>query len=160
MTSESSPSIDPRLRVLFLVASAVGIFLLPRIWMAATAAGVLSIAWLLVGLPPKRLLRQYYKLIPFAVFIIGSSALTKESAEVDRWIRWHGVGVNLGGAAIGVLMIVRVLAVVLASQVARAGDVRAIAHGLRTLGMPRTAAISIDAVLALLGGGGGGGGGG
>src|SRR6185369_10321149 len=111
-----------------------------------------------------RLLRQYYKLIPFALFIVGSYALTKESAEVDRWVHWHGIAVNLGGAAIGVLMIVRVLAVVIASQVARADDVRAIAHGLRTLGMPRTAAISIDAVLALLdsgaGGGDGGGGGG
>ena len=162
---KADSNVDPRLRVLFLIAAAVGIFLLPRLWMAATAAGVLSAAWLAVGLPPKRLLRQYYKLVPFGLFIVGSYALTKEDAAVDRWVHWHGIAVNLGGAAIGVLMIVRVLAVVLASQVARAGDVRAIAHGLRSLGMPKTAAISIDAVLALLGsgpgsGGGGGGGGG
>ncbi|MGZ3438530.1 MAG: CbiQ family ECF transporter T component, partial [Polyangia bacterium] len=156
MTSQRS--IDPRVRVLFLIASAIGIFVLPRVWMAATAAGVLSIAWLAVGLPPRRLVRQYYKLIPFGLFIVGSYALTRESETVDRWVHWHGIGVNLGGAAIGLLMILRVLAVVIASQVARAGDVRAIAHGLRTLGMPRTAAISIDAVLALLGSGPGSGG--
>ena len=66
---KSDSAIDPRLRVLFLVAAAVGIFLLPRIWMAATAAGVLSLAWLLVGLPPKRLVRQFYKLMPFGLFI-------------------------------------------------------------------------------------------
>src|SRR5437868_14298786 len=122
MKADSPPSptsIDPRLRVLFLIAAAVGIFVLPRIWMAAAAAGLLSVAWLAVGLPPKRLVRQYYKLIPFGLFIVGSYALTKEDAGVDRWIHWHGVAVNLGGAAIGLLMIVRVLAVVLASQVAR-----------------------------------------
>src|ERR1700745_3172628 len=134
-------SIDPRLRVAFLIASAVGIFLLPRIWVAAAAAGALSIAWLVVGLPPRRLVRQYYKLIPFTVFIVGSYAFTREDAAGDRWGEWrilgHALPVSLGGAAVGALMIVRVLAVVLASQVARAGDVRAIAHGLRSLGMPR-----------------------
>ena len=75
---KADSAIDPRLRVLFLVAAAVGIFLLPRVWMAATAAGVLAVAWLVVGLPPKRLLRQIYKLVPFTVFIVASYTLTKE----------------------------------------------------------------------------------
>ncbi len=161
---KSEWTIDPRLRVLFLVGAAVAIFLLPRVWMAGAAAGALAAAWLAVGLPPRRLARQVYKLVPFALFIVASYALTKEDAAVDRWARvalgpWH-VPINLGGAAVGALMVLRVLAVVMASQVARAGDARAVAHGLGKLGMPRIAAGSIDAVLALLGGGGGGGGGG
>src|SRR5213595_3542455 len=107
-TMKSASSIDPRLRVLFLVGTAVAIFMLPRVWMAATAAGVLAALWLLVGLPPARLGRQLYKLIPFGVFIVASYALTKEDASVDRWIEFHGLKLNLGGAAIGVLMILRV----------------------------------------------------
>ena len=78
--------------MLFLIAAAVGIFLIPRVWMAGVAAGVLAIAWLLVGLPPKRLVRQIYKLIPFTIFIVGSYALTKEDGAVDRWVHWHGLG--------------------------------------------------------------------
>ena len=58
------------------------------------------------------------------------------------------------------MMILRVVTVVLASRIARAGDERAVALGLRKLGAPDIIATSIDAVLALLGGGGGGGGGG
>src|SRR5438132_10082926 len=123
---KSASSIDPRLRVLFLVGTAVGIFLLPRVWMAATAAGILAVLWIACGLPPKRLARQVYKLIPFTLFILGSYALTKEDAGIDRWIELHGIKLNLGGAAIGLLMVLRVLAVVMASQVARAGDVRAV----------------------------------
>jgi hypothetical protein len=57
-------------------------------------------------------------------------------------------------------MVLRVLVVVLASRVVRAGDERAIALGLRKLGAPDVVATSIDAVLALLGGGGTAGGGG
>ena len=90
--------------------------------------------------------------MPFALFIVASYALTRQDATVDRWIHFHGVKINLGGATVGLLMVVRVLAVVMASQVARAGDPRAVAHGLGKLGMPRIAAVSIDAVLALLGG--------
>lgn len=160
----SNRTIDPRLRVLFLVSAAVGIFLLPRVWMAATAATLLALLWVLVGLPPSRLWRQIYKLLPFSLLIVGSYALTRSDPLLDRWIRlplgpWE-LPVNAGGAALGLLMVLRVLAVVLASQVARAGDARAVARGFGKLGMPRMAAVSIDAVLALLGDGNGGGGGG
>src|SRR5207245_966119 len=103
------------LRVLFLVGAAVGIFMLPRVWMAAMAAAVLAVLWIAVGLPPRRLARQVYKLIPFTLFILGSYALTKEDAAIDRWIEFHGIKLNMGGAAIGLLMVLRVLAVVMAS---------------------------------------------
>src|SRR5437667_442429 len=56
---KSASSIDPRLRVLFLVGAAVGIFMLPRVWMAAMAAAVLAVLWIAVGLPPARLLRRW-----------------------------------------------------------------------------------------------------
>src|SRR5690348_6862827 len=108
MISDAKGStVDPRLRVLFLVGAAVGIFVLPRLWMAATAAALLAVAWLAVGLPPRRLVRQVYKLIPFGLFIVGSYALTREDPAIDRWVAFHGLKINVGGAAIGLLMITR-----------------------------------------------------
>jgi hypothetical protein len=169
-----SVRIDPRLRVAYLVAIAVGVFLLRRLGPLAALFGVQCVLWLVVGLPASKLARQMGKLWGFAAFILASFALTSEEPELDRWIRPEvlpgvHVAINTYGALVGLAMVTRVVVVVLASQVARAGDGRAIAAGLRDLRVPPIVAASIDAVLALLGGddripgsglGGGGGGGG
>ena len=159
--------VDPRLRVLYLVAVAVGVFFLRELWQIGALLAVQGVLWIVVDLPPRRLLRQLVKLWGFALFILASYAFTAEDPSTDRWVRVEvaGVGapVNVAGALLGVVMILRVMTVVLASQVARAGDARAIAAGLGKLGLPTLPAASIDAVLALLGGAGGlgrGGGGG
>jgi hypothetical protein len=123
-----------------------------------------AIAWLALGLGPRRLVRQIAKLWGFAAFVVVSYALTEEDRSTDHWVKLDigpvHLPVNTAGALVGALMVLRVLVVVLASQVSRAGDERAIALGLRKLGTPDIVATSIDAVLALLGGGRGGGGGG
>src|SRR4051812_31501655 len=156
--------IDPRLRVLYLVGVAVGVFFIKPLWGVAIAAVAQAVMWLAVGLPPRRLARNIFKIWPFAAFIIASYALTAEDASVDRWthVALFGLSIpiNSGGALLGARMVVRVIAVILASHVVRAGDPVAIAAGFRKLGMPSIAASSIDAVLALFGGEGGGGGGG
>src|SRR5262249_49701003 len=59
-------------------------------------------------------------------------------------------------ALVGARMILRVVVVVLASRIARSGDPRAIAEGLRRIGVPEIVAMPIDAVLSLMGGRGGG----
>jgi hypothetical protein len=168
-------SIGPRLRVLYLAAVAVGVVLLREpVAIAAVVAGQLAL-WFAVRLPTRRLVRQLGKLIGFAAFLVGSYALTANDPATDRWIQVDLglllVPLNLGGATTGALLVLRVLAVILASQVARAGDPRAIAQGLAGLGVPALVAAPIDTVLALLGdaprghgggngrGGGGGGGG-
>lgn len=133
-------------RVAFLLAAAIGVFFLHTPLHAGIAAASLAALWLAVGLGARRLARQIVKLLPFAAFVIASYALVPEDA-----------GDTL---ETGVVMVLRVVSVVMASQVARAGDPRAIAHGLRRLGMPERAATTLDVVLALVGGGGGGGGGG
>nr|HEX4316237.1 hypothetical protein [Kofleriaceae bacterium] len=48
--------------------------------------------------------------------------------------------VKAGGFELGLLMLLRVLAVVLASQIARVGDPRALGAGLTKLHIPKTAA--------------------
>jgi hypothetical protein len=152
--------VDPRARVLYLAAVAVVAFFVkdPRfaIGLVAAHAG----AWLVLRLGARALLRQIVKLWGFTAFILFSYAITSEDAGVDRWVAVWRVHVNVGGMAVGALMIARVLTVILASRIARAGDERAIATGLSKLGAPEIVATSIDAVLALLGGRGGGGGGG
>jgi hypothetical protein len=151
--------VDPRLRVLYLAAVAIGVFFVKDARIAAGIAGAHAVAWLALGLGARALARQVLKLWGFTAFICISYAITSEAPDVDRWIHVWKVPINLGGLAIGGLMIVRVVTVILASRISRAGDERSIALGLRKLWVPDIVAHSIDAVLALLGGGGGVGGG-
>ena len=152
----------PRTRVAFLVAAAVGVFLLPAWWMVAIAAGAMAIAWLGLGLGAGALARQVKKLLALSALIIAGYALFAIEPGRDRWetldLRWFELEVNTFGALEGAAMALRILAVVMASHVARAGDPRSLAAGMRRLGMPRLVAVAIDATLELLGGRGGGGG--
>jgi hypothetical protein len=158
-------SIDPRLRVLYLATVVVGVALLAS---PLAIAGVLAtqlLAWRLVGLPTRLLVRHTLKLWGFALFLLASYALTADDPATDRWLAVALVGgwsidVNVSGAATGALVVLRVVAVILASQVARAGDPRAVTQGLRRLGVPDVVAVAMDTVLALLGPEGRGGGGG
>jgi hypothetical protein len=144
--------VDSRLRVLYLVAVAVGAFFVHDARIAGALVGAHALAWLALGLGARALLRQIVKLWGFTLFILVSYGITSESDDIDRWIHVWKIPINVGGIAIGGLMILRVIAVVLASRLARAGDERAIALGLRRLGVPGIVAHSIDAVLALIGG--------
>jgi energy-coupling factor transporter transmembrane protein EcfT len=142
--------------VLLLIALAIGVFLLPAWWMVGAAAVVVAGLWLWAGLGARALARQLSKLAPLGVLIVAGYALFAVDPATDRWVvigfGWAEVEINASGAIEGVAMWLRVLAVVMASQLARAGDPRAIAAGLRGIGMPRIAAVAVDAVLDLMGG--------
>jgi hypothetical protein len=166
-------SMDPRLRVLYLATVAVGIVFLRTPLAVAGVVATQLVLWPLVGLPARRLARHVLKLWGFALFLVVSYALTADDPATDRWLHvalsgGTSLALNVTGALTGALLVLRVLAVILASQVARAGDARAIAQGLGRLGVPAVIALPMDTVLALLGaeargrgrGGGGGGGGG
>ena len=53
----AAPRIDPRLRVLYLLAVAIGVFFIKPLWGVAIAAIVQCAVWLAVGLPPRKLAR-------------------------------------------------------------------------------------------------------
>ncbi|MBK8252822.1 MAG: hypothetical protein IPK82_09155 [Polyangiaceae bacterium] len=154
----SMPRIDPRLRVLYLLGLAVGIFFIKSLWILALVAGAQGILWLAVGLLARGLVRNIVKLWPIAAFFLASYALTSEDPSVDRWQTFtafgHSFSLNIGGVLIGAAMVLRMITVILASHVVRAGDPQAIATGFRKLHMPRVAAASIDAVLVLIAGSG------
>jgi molybdenum storage protein len=150
--------IDPRWRVVFLVVVTVGTFFLHRPAGIGVLIAGLVILWVVVGLGWQSLLRQTSKFASFGLFVVAMYALTGEDAANDRWVR-IGAGfplwLNLAGALTGLVMALRVLSIVLASQVARAGNPRALALGLAGMGIPRAASTCLDAVLVLVGEGGG-----
>ena len=82
--------VDPRLRVLYVIAVAVGIFLVKPLWGVAALLGAQCVLWLVVGLPPRRLARQIFKLWGFALLLVASYLLTgSDDGEPVKWIHWH-----------------------------------------------------------------------
>ena len=138
---------DPRLRVVYLAAVAVAAFVVKPLWAVGAVAAVQLVLWFVVGLAPVALARQLRKLILLAGFLVLSFGFNLEDATSLREMAW-----STHGALVGVKTILRIIAVVLASQVARAGDPRSIAVGLRGLGLPERAALTLDTVLALIDG--------
>ena len=150
MSKTSAEGVDSRLRVAFLVLTGAGIFILQSpLWVAALTGALLILSFA-VRIPPRRILRSILKLWGFALVVLISYALVPEDPAVDRWVHLWRIPLNVGGVQVGAVMLLRVISVALASQIARAGDPRAIATGLRRLWVPTVVADSLDAVLALL----------
>lgn len=172
----------PRLRLLFLLAVAVGAMLTKSLLVLSALTVALVAIALAVALSARAAARQLRKLLVFALLIVGTHAFFGEDGGAAQWTEVAVLGwtlsLDLAALELGAAMALRVVALVFASHVARAGDPRAVAEGLRSLRFPAVFATSVDAVLALLaagaergggggrgrgggrGGGGGGGGGG
>lgn len=153
-------TLDPRLKVLYLLAIAVALFAFhdPRVVLGLAAAQVvLAIA---AGVGPVRIVRSARRLLGYGAALAVTFALFPDEGD-PRWVHVPVVGViSLGGLQLAGLMMVRIFAVVVASEFVRSGAPSAFAEGLRGLGAPRALAIAIDVTVALLGPGGGGGRGG
>src|SRR4051812_36707606 len=150
MSKTSADGVDSRLRVAFLFLTGAGIFLLRSpLWVAALTGALLVLSFA-VRIPPRRVLRSILKLWGFTLVVLISYALVREDPSVDRWVHLGPLPLNVGAVLVGAVMVLRVISVALASQIARAGDPRAIATGLRRLWVPAVVADAMDAVLALL----------
>jgi hypothetical protein len=166
----------PRSRVAYLFAVGVGCFLIRDVRAVLTLLALQITLWFVVRLPVRRLLRRVYKLWGFALFVVLSYGMTADGEGADRWEQFvllgRTVSINVGGLATGALMFARVFLVILASDIVRAGEPKAIAEGLRAFKVSPKFAATLDSVLALMGevqeqgrgrrgtGAGGGGGGG
>ncbi len=122
--------------------------------MVAAVCGIQVILWLGVRLTVAQLFRQLRKLMFFLSVIFIAYCLVGQQDGLDDWHTYTLFGVALDinhtGAAVGLLMVLRIIAIVLASQIVRAGSPQAISAGLRRIGVPQLAALSIDVVLALV----------
>ncbi len=136
-------SVDPRLRVAFLIGAAVGVFFLRTPLQLGLALAALVIGWFACGLKARRLLRQLYKLWGLALFIGVSYLLFDDEGHF---------GFRADNLVEGTVVFLRIVAIILASHLARAGDPRAVAAGLHKLYVPQTVSVPIDTVLALLSG--------
>ena len=167
------PVLSPRMKILALIAVAVASFLIHD---ARLLLGLFALhlgAWFAFRLPSAMLIRTFRKLSFFILMILLAFAFFPAEniqGDVGRELVVPGtsIGLSLTGLLLGVLMALRMLTVIIASQIvqmtAKPGEFVA---GLRGLLLPEVAALTIDSTLHLLGpqsdraaGGGGGMGGG
>ena len=78
-----------------MIACAVSAFALRKWPFLVSALGLQVVLWFVVGYAPGRLVRQITKLWGFALFVIGSYALTSEAPEIDRWVHLRVAQVDL-----------------------------------------------------------------
>ena len=153
----------PALRVVYLLAVSIGVFWLSELWQVGALLALHAGLWLVLGLGARALGRQLAKIGTFAALIFASYLFSSQDPATDRWRELPVAGATLWlnetGGLQGLLMVLRIAAIVVASHVVRAGDPRALAAGLAALGVPRLVSASIDTVLALMGSGPGSGGG-
>jgi cobalt transport protein len=166
-TDETAPaapvwvaSLDPRVKVLYLLVVAVAIFAVhDPLTVVALAVAQVALA-VVAGVGPARIVRGARRLLGYGLALAVTFAFFPDEGD-PRWVAVPLLGsVSLGGLELAGLMMVRIFAVVVASEVVRSGAPSAFAEGLRGLGAPRALAIAIDVTVALLGPGGGGGRGG
>jgi hypothetical protein len=149
--------LSPRLKILTLLAVAVGCFLIKApIPLVALFALTLS-AWFALRLPPAMLFRTVRKLAFFMVMILLAFAFFPSEniqGEVGRQVTLPGTSImiSLTGLLLGGLMALRMLIVIIASQIVQlTGKPGDFVAGLRGLMIPEIAALTIDSTLYLLG---------
>lgn len=163
-------TIDPRLKVLYLLAVTAMLFAVRRPWLVCVVAGAQLVLAIVAGLSARAAGRLLRKVAGYGVALAIVLACFPDGQD-PRWIEAApGIRLSLGGLAHAALAMLRIAGVALASEVVRLGDPSALAAGLRGLGAPSAFAAALDVTLALLGdsgrgrgtsrGHGGGGGGG
>lgn len=172
------PKLPTRLKVLYLIAIAVGVFIIRHPAPILVILVFQLVMWAAARLPLRQAPALARRLGVFFFFILLSFAFFP-NGDVDP--RWHevpigpwSISVSLAGLHQGLVMCLRVFTVVFTSMLVRASINSAeFVEGLRGLFLPKTLALSLDATLHLLepqqrkkldktvpGGGGGGRGGG
>ena len=152
-------ALDARLKVLYLLGVAVALFVVRDARVAVGLAALQVVLALAAGVAPRRVARSGRRLVGYGIALAVTFAFFPDEGD-PRWVRIPpGLSLSLAGLELAGLMMLRIFAVVLVSEIVRSGSPGAFAAGLRGLGVPRALAISIDVTLALLGPGGGGSGG-
>jgi len=147
----------PRLKVLGLLVIAVASFLIRDARLLGGLFMVLIGAWAALRLPAALLIRLFRKLAFFVLMILLAFALFPSEniqGDLGRQIALPGTSImiSLTGLLLGGLMALRMLIVIVASQLvqltAKPGEFVA---GLRGLMIPEVVALTIDSTLYLLG---------
>ena len=146
--------LSPRIKILALVGIAVGCFLIREPAILATVFTLHIATWFWCQLPLSALVRLVKKLSFFMVMIVLAFALfppDNPPFEAGHW-EIFGMSIPMTGVLAGIMMALRMLTVIVASQImqmtSKAGEFVA---GLRGIMIPEVAAMTIDSTLYLLG---------
>jgi len=150
-------TIDPRIKILYLILVAVGCFLI-KDPVVLTGLFVLQVGlWVYNRLPLSDMVRVFRKLAFFIILILLTFAFfATEAMQGDVWrdipIGSFHFKVNITGLTLGLLMSLRMLTVIFGSLVvqmtSKPGE---FVEGLRGIKLPQIAALTIDSTLHLLG---------
>ncbi len=149
--------LSPRIKILTLIAVAVGCFLLRQPVLLVGLFALHLAAWFAFRLPPAMLIRTIRKLSFFIAMILLAFAFFPAEniqGDVGRQIALPGTSImiSLTGLLLGGVMALRMLIVILASLIVQmTGKPGEFVAGLRGLMIPEVAALTIDSTLYLLG---------
>ena len=149
--------ISPRFKIVSLIAIAGACFLIRDPVLLTVLFAVHVGAWFANRLPPRLLFRLVKKLSFFIAMILLAFALfPAENIQGDVGGGWvlpgTPIAISLTGLLLGGLMALRMLIVIIASQIVQmTGRPGEFVAGLRGLMIPEVAALTIDTTLYLLG---------
>ncbi len=140
-------------RVLTLVTISVGIFFISDAIVLSLVVIAHIAWWFAAKQQPRLLLRKARKILLLSLVLITAYASFAGDPTQDTWqsFRYWPWQINMYGLTHGIVMVLRIWIIVLASHLVRVGNPQAIAKGLSSFGIPQSAAIALDTTLALLG---------
>lgn len=143
-------------KVYYLLALAVILFLIDQPLILAGLFLLQLSLWFRHQLPLSGLARAGRKMWLFFLIIFITYLITGSGQDNDRWIAvpvsWLP-DLSLSGATLALLMCLRVMTLVLASNwLQQTSPPGALVSGLKHLRIPESVALTVDATLALLGG--------
>lgn len=149
-------TLDPRLKVLYIVAVGVAAFATSDSRVLLTILGLQILLWIACRIPLRALAKSFRRLSVLLLLLVGSYALfggIEGGRQLDIPIGGWTLTIHLTAALVGLLRFSRIVSIILAAQVVqRTGDPRSFVAGLEGLWAPAWLAQGLDAVLRLLGG--------
>jgi len=142
----------PALRALALIAIAVVAIASNNWWVLLGLVVLPVLVWIAAGRNPLRLVRSLRRTWFFLSMLVLSFVLFPPQGE-EVLVTIGGEQVNIAGLLFGVMMSLRILAIVLGSFVVReTGKPGELLTGLRQLGLPVAIGQTIEGTLVLLSG--------
>ena len=142
----------PALRALALIALVVAAIAIDNWWVLLGLVVLPVLVWIVAGRNPLRLVTSLRRTWFFLAMLVVSFVLFPPQGE-EVLVTIGGEQVNIAGLLFGVMMSLRILAIVLGSLVVReTGKPGELLIGLRQLGLPLAIGQTIEGTLVLLSG--------
>lgn len=146
--------LSPRIKIGYLAAVAVVAFSLRDLVSVGAVLALQIAVWFAARLPGRAFFRSVRRLLPLFFFVTLSFSLFGPKGDDDPYLLTLPIRLSSAGLEEGCLMVLRMSAVMLASQIVqRTGKPNDFAAGLRSVLLPQSVAIVVDTTLRLVGDG-------